>query len=377
MPRPLLLCLLVVACGGSPSATTPTLAPGSDAPSTTAGTESVDSSTRETGASTTDTATTTVDTATATTMTTADTASTDTGTAPACSDPDAAPGTTPDGHPLDGWRWAPQGPLFAERKGVAPYDGDLAPTLVDTGSGLHLLFNRQEGTQQSLWASTSADGEAWTEPVPVTGLGDDVAYPSLVFHDGVFHLYYGSGSVGYATSVDGVDFEPGDTVLRTPDAGAFASLSLLYPHAVVADDDTVDLWYAGFDGARYAIGRAEAAGLGEVATGGALELERDAAGWDNTSVAMPEVVEADGVRHLWYGGYDTVIANPGPWRIGMIDPVTGERRISLPLGATGEDAWSTRDPAVVPWGEGWLMVYIGMGDDAIYRVLSATSDVCP
>jgi len=367
MMRPFFLCLLA-ACGGaepatsegSPEGSDPTSVPGPDGTDT-ATSGPTDSVALDSGGDT----------------SVSDSAATDTGTPTTCHEPDVDPAPTADGHPTDGWRWAPQGPLFADRVGVAPYDGDLAPTLVDTGSGLHLIYNRQDGTTQSLWASTSADGVVWTEPVPVTGLGDDVAYPSLVFHDGLFHLYYGSGSIGYATSTDGVSFVAGDTVLRTPDAGDFASLSLLYSHALVADDGSVDLWYAGFDGARYAIGVAEAEALGQPASGGTLELERDPKGWDNTSVAMPEVVEHGGTRYLWYGGYDTVIANPGPWRVGTVDPVSGERRLSLPLSAAGVDAWSTRDPAVVPWGDGWLMVYIGMGDDAIYRVLSATSDVCP
>ena len=89
---------------------------------------------------------------------------------------------------------------------------------------------------------------------------------------------------------------------------------------------------------------------------------------------MPEVVAADGETHFWYGGYDTVIADPGPWRIGKL--VDGERLISLPLTESGDEAFSTRDPAVVPWGDGWLMVYVGMGDDGRYRLMSATSDVC-
>jgi len=343
MTRYVPLLLLVVACGDDP--VDPTDGSSSDGPVTTG----------DTGSAITD----------------------DSGTSGACSPPDEDPAPTRDGHPTDGWRWTSLGTMFPDRAGLGPTDGDLSPTLVDTGDGLHLLYNRQDGNGWSLWASTSTDGLSWTDPVPVTGLGDDVAYPSLVYRDGTFHLFHGSGSVAYATSTDGVSFTPVDTVFRTPDAGDFASLSMLYPHAMVDDAGAVELWYAGFDGQRYAIGRASAPSAGEVVTGGSVYLERDPKGWDNTSVAMPMVVDHEGVRHIWYGGYDTVIANPGPWRVGRLDTVTGERLISLPLGEAGVDAYSTRDPAVVPWGAGWLMVYVGMGDDSVYRLLSATSDVCP
>lgn len=302
----------------------------------------------------------------------------DTGTAAArdCAPPSVEPAKTAYGHLTDGWRWTRQGPLFADRDGLGTYQGDLAPALVDTGAGLHLLYVRQDSTGQSLWASRSDDGKDWSEPVPVTGLEDAGSYPSLVYADGTFHLFEGSGSITHATSTDGVAFTPGEVVLRTDAAGAFASLSMLYPSAVLGDDGSVALWYTGFDGARYAIGSAAAPSLGAAASDGALVLERDAEGWDNTSVAMPAVVQRGGARHLWYGGYDTVVSDPGPWRVGYLDPDTGERRVSIPLSETGADAWSSRDPAVVPWGDGWLMVYIGLGDDGIYRLLSATSDVC-
>lgn len=293
-----------------------------------------------------------------------------------CAPPDASPADTSAGHPTDGWRWQKHGPLFEGTETLEYTDGDLSPTLVDTGTTLHLLFTRQRGSEQSMWASTTTDGENWTPPTAVTGLdATAIEYPSLVAADGTFHLWYGSGSIDYATSTDGVHFTPVTTVLRTPDAGDFASLSLLYPHAVV-HDDLVDLWYTGFDGTRFTIGKVSNRSPGDTFDDGAAEIFHDPDGWDNTSVAMPMVVQQGDTQHIWYGGYDTVIASPGPWRIGRYEPDTGARLVSLPLAESGLDAWSTRDPAVVPWGDGWRMVYVGMGDDGVYRLLWASSDVC-
>jgi len=295
-----------------------------------------------------------------------------------CSPPDAEPVPTAEGHPTDGWRWQRRGPLFDDGTlfagGTPAYgDGALSPTLVDTGDGLHLLWMQQEATSSTLWASRSADGSSWSPPEPVTGL-DGESYPSLV-HDGErFQLWVGSGSVAHATSDDGVAFTPGETVLRPGDA-AFDTVSLLYPHAARTDAG-IELWYTGFDGARFAVGQAACDATATACTGAGPDLERDPEGWDNTAVAMPEVVHHGGDVHTWYGGYDTVIANPGPWRVGWLGP-DGQRLLSLPLTDSGTEAFSTRDPAVVPWGDGWLMVYVGMGDDGIYRLASATSDVCP
>lgn len=293
-----------------------------------------------------------------------------------CGPPDADPVPTADGHPTDGWRWVRRGPVFDDDTlfdgvDVGHNEGALSPTLVLTGAGLHLLWMLQNGAGTSLWASTSADADTWTGPVPVTGL-DGESYPSLV-HDGAgFQLWVGSGSVGHASSSDGLAFTAGETVLR-PGAAGFDAISLLYPHAVQTEAG-VELWYTGFDGARFAIGQADCDATATTCTGAGPVLERDPEGWDNAAVAMAEVVHHGGQIHTWYGAYDTVIADPGPWRIGRLEE--GARLVSLPLMDTGPEAWSTRDPAVVPWGDGWLMLYVGMGDDGVYRLMSATSDVC-
>jgi hypothetical protein len=280
------------------------------------------------------------------------------------------------GHPTDGWRWDKQGPLFEDSAELGTTEGDLAPALVATEAGLHLVFLRDTAEETGLYASTSTDGVAWSAPVPVVGLeGGGHDYPSLLHIDGVFHLFAGSGSVQHATSTDGIAFSPGETVLRAGTGGDWDSLSLLYPRAV-ADEDGVALYYTGFSGAAYAIGHTPSAAPGTAYESATVLLERDPTGWDNAAVGMPQPVSREGMLHLFYGGYDEIIADPGPWRVGQLDPESGERRVSLELAESGLDAWSTRDPAVVPWGDGFLMVYVGMGDDGVYRLLRASSDVC-
>lgn len=299
---------------------------------------------------------------------------------PACAPPDADPQPDREDHPSDGWRWTKLGVLFEDTEALGYGDGDLAPTMVDTGEGLHLLFTRQRGSDQQLWVTTSADGAAWSEPVQATGLeAGSTDYTGLLYEQGRFSLWYGSGSIDLAESDDGLAFTHRDTVLRVGDAGDFDSLSLLYPGPARRDGEIV-LTYTGFDGAAYAIGTATSADDGATWVRAGLLLARDPDGWDNKAVAMPMPVFHDDGGWLWYGGYDTSVSNPGPYRVGLarIDASGVERvGVSLPLAESGSDAWSTRDPAVVPWGDGWLMVYAGMGDDGVYRLMRATSDVCP
>ncbi len=293
-----------------------------------------------------------------------------------CAPADADPEPTPEGHPSDGWRWTKQGALFEDSESLSYGEGDLAPCLVDTGDGLHLVFTRQRGLDQDLWVSTSDDGVSWTDPVAATGLPEGSAgYSALAWRQDAYALWYGSGTIEWARSTDGVAFEPQGTALSPGDG----QLSLLYP-AITALGDSLWLHHSAFDGATYSIQIAASEGLGTDFTDPVTVLEASPSSWDNAAVAQPASAIHGQDWNLWYGGYDTSLTNPGPWRVGLAvgtawsDPVS--IGVSLPLSETGPDAWSTRDPTVIPWGDGWLMIYIGMGDDGIYRLMSATSDVC-
>jgi hypothetical protein len=293
-----------------------------------------------------------------------------------CAPADEEPGLDSEGHPSDGWRWTKHGALFDDGESLGYGDGDLAPALVDTGEGLHLVFTRQRGLDQDLWVSTSADGVTWSEPVAATGLpAGSGGYPGLLADGGGFRLWYGSGELRQARSADGVAWTPEGATLA-PEEGYY---SLLYPSPLRYGSATW-LYHTAFDGQRYTIRMASTVDDG-ASWGVAVDVwGTDPDGFDNAAVAQPAAVQGSTGWHLWYGGYDTSQTNPGPWRIGLASGPSADHRlrqgVSLPLSETGPDAWSTRDPAVIPWGEGWLMIYTGMGDDGVYRLMRATSDVC-
>lgn len=296
----------------------------------------------------------------------------DTGRTCASVDPD--PALTDEGWVMDGWGWNRQGSLWPQAESPGSGDGDLAPALVALDEGLRLVFTRKQGLEHSLWTSTSADGLAWTEPEALQGLPEDdfQAYPTLSRRGETLFLWTLSGDLSMATSTDGVHWqEEGSLLLGTGEAGSFDSLSVLYPSVQDTDEGWGELVYTGFDGATYALGRASSTdGLAWTRHGLVLEAGDD---WDNRAVAQPSLVG----EHLWYGGYDTSQTDPGPWRIGLATR-QGERvGLSLPLTESGTEAWSTRDPAVLPWQDGWLMIYAGMGDDGAFRLHAATSSVCP
>jgi hypothetical protein len=304
--------------------------------------------------------------------------------APAC-DPVASGGLSPDGYPLDGWRWQKQGVLWELGDGVAAGDGDLAPSLVAADDGLHLFFTRKQGLTHRIYHAVSADGAAWTAgSAPVAGLGDDpvLAYPAALHEGGRFRLWFGSGSIDLAESADGDSWTvaaPG--VLRAGPSGAFDGLSVLYP-AVVHDAGGVHLYYTGFDGQTMAIGRADAPdGQSFTRAPENPVLARGAAAdLDNHAVAQPAVVRTATGTLLWYGAYDTSRTDPGPYRVALAASTDGavfeKRGLTLDLDPDGPDAWSARDPAVLRTADGWLMVYAGLGADSRYRLMRATSQTC-
>ncbi len=300
---------------------------------------------------------------------------------PTCTPADPTPEVGPGGFPLDGWTWARQG-VVLEDSTAGSYGGYIAPAAWVAGDTLHLWITRKQGTLHRVFHTTSSDGLTFSTPVETNGLEGEniIAYPS-VLHDGTrFLMWYGSGTIDHAESLDGTTWTMVESmVLKTGEEGSFDSMSLLYPNVVSTGSGFV-MYYTGFNGQAFGIGRAESSDgttwerepVGPVLTQGT--------GFDNHAVAQPCAVVLGSRVLLWYGGYDTSVANPGPYRIGLAEAADGKvftrKGVTLDLEPSGEEAWSTRDPAVVRWQGKWWMAYSAMGDDTMYRIAVATSETC-
>jgi hypothetical protein len=305
----------------------------------------------------------------------------------ACAPVDPAPPTGASGYPLDGWAWEKLGVVLEDPTATSALDGYIAPSAVVVGATLHLFVTRKTGAIHTIHHAQSTDPRAFPSPTACTGLGtgDVVAYPSALHDVAGFRMWYGSGSIKTATSQDGITWTAAsDPVLSASfESGAFDALSLLYPR-VSGGPGGYTMYYTGFDGAGFAIGRATSAD--------GLTWTRDAhnpvlvpggaTSWDNAGAAQPHAEQIGGKTLLWYGGYDTSKTKPGPYRVALAeaegDGSFSRRGVSLDLGEAGEaDAYTTRDPSVVRWQGEWLMFHVGLDSAYRYRILLARANVCP
>jgi predicted GH43/DUF377 family glycosyl hydrolase len=286
---------------------------------------------------------------------------------------------------MDGWSWTKSGVLIETPADTGAMDGYLAPSLVRVGQGCALYFTVKQGMEHSLMVSLSDDCSAFAPPSPVLGIQG--AYPSVRFEDGRYRMWYGGGNIDLAESDDGISFQDiPDSTFWPGEPGDFDGLSLVHPNVAktLGHEAGYTMYYTGFDGADYRIGRAK--------SDKGLTWTRDpdqpvlspVKPWENRAVAAPMVTTLEteqGLRYLmWYAAYDTSVTDPGPYRVALATSEDGliwkKEGVSLDLAPSGPDAYSTRGPAVLKLNHRWLMVYCGLGDDYIYRLMSASSTAC-
>jgi hypothetical protein len=224
-------------------------------------------------------------------------------------------------------RWAAQG-LVPDS--VAQVNG--IPTLFATATGAG-------GLDHVVALQQSGDGWAVVEPYDaidraLAPAGRQATSPVVVADDEGLVMFYGYTDSGVtrirrATSTDGIDWVPDGRDLLNTDDDWDAQTQL--PHSVEITDDGVRLWYAGDNSSRFLIGSAVADDLRGTfrAEPGAFDPWQFATGtpgsFDDSGVKDPLVVTIDGVRRLYYAGFDG-----SEWHLGYAEENeegTFERRV--------------------------------------------------
>ena len=228
---------------------------------------------------------------------------------------------------------------------------------------------------------TSRDGITWDGPPqivlpprPETGWEDDINRPGVVWHDGLYHMWYTGqtrthSALGYATSADGINWERrGDKPVMVPEA-PWEKVAIMCPH-VLWDDDAgcFKMWYSAGD--QYepdALGYAESRdGFHWAKRPHPVFLPDPANAWEQHKVTGAQVIkmpDAEGGGYLmFYIGFE----NEHHAQIGMAfskDGIEWERHAGNPVIPTGDtDAWDAEacyKPFAVQDGDRWLLWYNG------------------
>lgn len=184
---------------------------------------------------------------------------------------------------------------------------------------------------QQVFYASSEDGINWdwqSHPDPVLRAGDPgewddahAQHPSVVYVNGVYHMYYegtqtgyywGTGGIGHATSRDGIVWtkDPANPVLRPGSPGSWDDYSLYTGGRVTWDGTDFHLWYVGMSSAtaRGQIGHATSAdGSAWVKDADNPVLMWGAPGeWDDRFLESPSAMRHDGEWMLWYTAHSSL-----------------------------------------------------------------------
>jgi predicted GH43/DUF377 family glycosyl hydrolase len=220
-----------------------------------------------------------------------------------------------------------------------------------------------------LGEATSTDGTTWTK-VPVSvpeggalfALGNPAAFdnggerdPSVLYDSGTYDLYFtgidasGTSSIGFASASQDATTKQPDNSTWSKNAGAllakgpsaFDSAGVSHPSVLKDGTGSYFLYYAGFDGSLWSIGRATAASAGGPFTKdpGAVLIPGAAGAFDENGVKDPVVIKAGtGDYRMLYTGVDA----------------SGIERVGYATSTNGT-SWTNRgvvmNPSLVPFAD--------------------------
>jgi len=265
--------------------------------------------------------------------------------------------------------------------------GLIPGSLIDV-DGEDILYVTEIGDDsRSRIGALRRNGDSWqivdSDLIPA-GTGGNISgvtHPVVHEQDGVYTMFYGAISrdsittIRRATSADGFDFttESGHVVKSDEDWDAAAQL----PHDVeVMDNGRIRLWYGGSNGSRFNIGAATAAAPHRRFTldPGVFEPFQFGTGipggFDDSSVKDPVLyTDEDGLRHLYYAGFDGLF-----WHLGhaVDDQNGGWTRRADPT--TDQSIASTGGVANTFSAQGIESPVITVNDDGSLDVLYAGND---
>jgi len=209
------------------------------------------------------------------------------------------------------------------------------PRIIFDGNTYHMWYFGHNNVSNPIFRigySTSPDGIHWTKADsanPVLPLGEPGTWDSAThaghsyFFDGdTFHLWFVGSDlppidptrryrIGYAKSIDGINWEKysGNPVFYG--AGSWDSLKVHNP-CVVVDSSGYQMWYQGKYVSNYRIGYATSQdGIHWVALDTFILDIGDSGAWDDMGVGTPHILVVDTTFRMWFNGWDYGTPNYG------------------------------------------------------------------
>ena len=259
------------------------------------------------------------------------------------------------------------------------------PSVIHDNGTYKMWYAGEKDDVFAIGHATSSDGIDWVKDVsnPVLEAGqagswDSVCIngPAVIKEGDTYKMWYMGfsepddlgGSIGYATSTDGISWTKYEEnpVLEAGDQGAWDVGGVRQP-TVIKDGDTYEMWYGGvMEGGddSYAVGYATSTdGINWTKDSSNPVFESLATGWDNESVEDPSVIKDDGTYRMWYFGIGAFAEGFG--YATSTDGINWTQQGSTPvltMGAFG--AWDSNEifnPHVIKDGTTLKMWYSGEG----------------
>ena len=231
--------------------------------------------------------------------------------------------------------------------------------------------------KRSLAVSTSADGINWSHPEivlspnPATEWEDDINRPSVLFKDGIYHLWYtgqykGKNSwIGYATSQDGKNFvRQSDKPVISP-TEPWEKVAVMCPHVIWDEKEKIfKMWYSG--GEQY-----EPDAIGYAISKDGFHWDKrpqpvftadPSKEWEQYKVTACQIIKRKNDYLMFYIGFRDIDFA----QIGMARSKNGvdkwERYKGNPIIAPTEDAWDASacyKPFAIQEKNRWMLWYNG------------------
>jgi predicted GH43/DUF377 family glycosyl hydrolase len=191
----------------------------------------------------------------------------------------------------------------------------FTPTVIKDNGTYKMWYSGHDGSNWRIHYATSTDGINWDKhgvvvPLGASGSTDDfyTEASAVIKDNGTYKMWY-SGKDGsnyrthYATSTDGINWDKHGVVVPLGASGSTDDVHTYTP-AVIKDNGTYKMWYAGKNGSNGRIHYATSTdGINWDKHGVVVPLGASGS-TDDYYVYTPTVIKDNGTYKMWYSGSD-------------------------------------------------------------------------